>query len=276
MPQHIPSVEEIFRSLAESLARSDPPSDPRTRKRRVWGLTRSVPRFFCAAIGDEDPERIERYERALRKLAMEMFESLPEDLELLKTLERYLDEAQERYRLRSWTDETDLGTYREFLSDEVMWEFLPEEYPGLLDDEAARGLIAHSNEAAERHEVFAVESDDGVIGQVRLQFDSDPDPESAEISYWIGRPFWGQGGATRLVPLYTARSFAEYSKIQRIFARVLKGNEGSLKVLERAGYRREDYDHKSRKKGDRWLGEHVLSVVRPDYEPLLDQLHSDG
>ena len=52
-----------------------------------------------------------------------------------------------------------------------------------------------------------------------------------EVSYWIGREFWGNGIATA--------ALAEFLTIQTarpIFARVAEGNPGSLRVLEKCGF----------------------------------------
>ena len=52
-----------------------------------------------------------------------------------------------------------------------------------------------------------------------------------EVSYWIGREFWGKGIATT--------ALAEFLTIQTarpIFARVAEGNPGSLRVLEKCGF----------------------------------------
>lgn len=52
-----------------------------------------------------------------------------------------------------------------------------------------------------------------------------------EVSYWIGREFWGRGIATA--------ALAEFLKIQTtrpIYARAAKDNVGSLRVLEKCGF----------------------------------------
>ena len=52
-----------------------------------------------------------------------------------------------------------------------------------------------------------------------------------EVSYWIGREFWGNGIATA--------ALAEFLTIQTarpIYARVAEGNPGSLRVLEKCGF----------------------------------------
>lgn len=52
-----------------------------------------------------------------------------------------------------------------------------------------------------------------------------------EVSYWIGREFWGRGIATVGLGL-----FLEQQKERPLYARVAKDNRGSIRVLEKNGF----------------------------------------
>jgi RimJ/RimL family protein N-acetyltransferase len=52
-----------------------------------------------------------------------------------------------------------------------------------------------------------------------------------EISYWIGREFWGKGIATRALAL-----FLRLAEERPLFARVVKDNIASLRVLQKNGF----------------------------------------
>jgi RimJ/RimL family protein N-acetyltransferase len=52
-----------------------------------------------------------------------------------------------------------------------------------------------------------------------------------EISYWIGKEFWGRGIATQAVKL-----FLSDVDIRPLFARVVNDNIASIRVLERNGF----------------------------------------
>lgn len=54
-----------------------------------------------------------------------------------------------------------------------------------------------------------------------------------EVSYWIGRAYWGRGIATRALATF----LAEVNTARPIYARVAKDNVASLRVLERCGFR---------------------------------------
>jgi RimJ/RimL family protein N-acetyltransferase len=52
-----------------------------------------------------------------------------------------------------------------------------------------------------------------------------------EVSYWIGRQYWGKGIATRALTL-----LLEELKERPLFARVAEDNAGSKRVLEKCGF----------------------------------------
>lgn len=54
---------------------------------------------------------------------------------------------------------------------------------------------------------------------------------NAEITYWIGKEFWGKGVASNAL-----RKFLEIEKTRPIFGRVAHDNIGSQKVLEHCGF----------------------------------------
>lgn len=52
-----------------------------------------------------------------------------------------------------------------------------------------------------------------------------------EVTYWLGREFWGRGIATAAL-----RLLLEEVAVRPLAARVVKDNIGSLRVLERCGF----------------------------------------
>ncbi|MDP1872674.1 GNAT family N-acetyltransferase [Phenylobacterium sp.] len=54
---------------------------------------------------------------------------------------------------------------------------------------------------------------------------------SPSVSYWIGKPWWGQGVATRAL-----LAFVDRIATRPVEARVAKDNIASLKVLQHAGF----------------------------------------
>ena len=75
----------------------------------------------------------------------------------------------------------------------------------------------------------------GAIGYVR---GTDVERYSAEIGYWLGETYWGQGIASEALVLVTAHAF-NVLNLLRLFALPFADNTGSIRVLEKAGYVRE-------------------------------------
>ena len=58
---------------------------------------------------------------------------------------------------------------------------------------------------------------------------------SAEIGYWLGEPFWGQGITVEAVRLVSDYAFHTCNML-RMFALPFADNAQSIRVLEKAGY----------------------------------------
>ena len=87
--------------------------------------------------------------------------------------------------------------------------------------------------------------DGDVVGQVRLEYDVEPDNgASAEISFWIGRAHWGKGIGRDVVKLFTRRSLRDNPWLTSLIARVHEDNVKSMKSLLNAGYVVEGADKK--------------------------------
>ncbi|MGQ3735704.1 GNAT family N-acetyltransferase [Bacillus sp. Fil] len=54
----------------------------------------------------------------------------------------------------------------------------------------------------------------------------------SEVSYWIGKEYWGHGIATLALS-----EFLEYIKIRPLYARSAKDNLASIRVLEKCGFK---------------------------------------
>lgn len=52
-----------------------------------------------------------------------------------------------------------------------------------------------------------------------------------EVTYWLGREFWGRGVATRALSL-----FLHEEPTRPLYARVVRDNVGSLRVVEKCGF----------------------------------------
>lgn len=65
---------------------------------------------------------------------------------------------------------------------------------------------------------------------------ADMKPGHAEIGYWIGKPYWGQGLIPEAVRALLARSFTEL-KLDAVWCGYYDGNVKSGRVIEKCGFR---------------------------------------
>jgi RimJ/RimL family protein N-acetyltransferase len=70
---------------------------------------------------------------------------------------------------------------------------------------------------------------DGLIAGSVLSYEEDG---KTEVSYWLGKEYWGKGLATRALLLF----LTNVNQTRPIFARVAKDNLGSRRVLEKCGF----------------------------------------
>ena len=77
----------------------------------------------------------------------------------------------------------------------------------------------------------------------------------SKIGYWIGKEYWGKGIATRAVS-----EFLRLVKARPLHAHVAKRNIGSLRVLEKCGFRISGEDQVPSDAADEWIEEFILTL----------------
>jgi len=104
----------------------------------------------------------------------------------------------------------------------------------------AEAFIADSGEsfATGRSCRFAIVKSDTqeLIGAMGLEIE--PDHARAELGYWIGVPYWGQGIATEAGHAVLQHGFQNL-KLNRIMGHCFAGNRASARVLQKLGMKLE-------------------------------------
>lgn len=140
-----------------------------------------------------------------------------------------------RLVLRPWRD-SDLERFHALLDDAELWRYMIEDMPSPFSRAVAADLIAISN-AGQHHEVYAIQSSQGPVGQVRLLWTGpELQPDEAEISYWLGRMHRGRGWASEAVRQLAMTALRSRAGLQRVVAYVHPQNTASTRVLARAGF----------------------------------------
>jgi len=143
------------------------------------------------------------------------------------------------FSFRPWTSR-DAASYQALLGNPKVWEHLPEPFPSPFTEETARALIDVGS-IGFHHETLAVETAGRAIGQCLLRFDQPfARSRASEVAYWLGERFWGQGLMSRILPVFTYRSFCVHD-VDVIYAWIRNDNVASIRVAERAGYQRDEF-----------------------------------
>ena len=82
---------------------------------------------------------------------------------------------------------------------------------------------------------FAITIDDKVVGSIGVFRCENIHLRTAELGYYIGEPYWGNGMGTSAVKQVCSYIF-ENTDIIRIFAEPFAYNKASCRVLEKAGF----------------------------------------
>ncbi|MFO0797973.1 MAG: GNAT family protein [Gemmataceae bacterium] len=101
------------------------------------------------------------------------------------------------------------------------------------------------------------------VGAVGVFWASQPN-RVMELGYWLGEPFWGAGYAAEACRAAVSHAFAAYA-VERIQARVIAGNDASVRVLEKVGFRAEGTLRGSLYRRGRQEDVHFFAVRRGEW-----------
>jgi ribosomal-protein-alanine N-acetyltransferase len=116
---------------------------------------------------------------------------------------------------------------------------------------------------------FAIRAaQDKLIGVVSADSLESGTSHTAEIGYWLARPFWGQGIMTDAVKAYVEYAFDEL-QLLRLTAHVLESNIGSARVLEKNGFKLEGNLRKHFRKDGQLLDARFYGLLKEDPLPTI-------
>ena len=90
--------------------------------------------------------------------------------------------------------------------------------------------INSAEKSPDRHP-FAVEIGDEIVACVSFW---PYDENTNEVGYWVGKSYWGRGICTEALSTLLSQDF--FPKERNVVARVMEGNIGSTKVLQKCGF----------------------------------------
>ena len=140
------------------------------------------------------------------------------------------------FRLRPWNI-SDLPSLVAHANNFNVARFMTDLFPHPYTEESGRGFIAFATKDDPIH-IFAIEVDGEAAGGIGIHPQQDIMRKNAELGYWLGEKFWGNGIVTRAIPQMVDFAFRTYD-ITRVFARPFGNNPASHRVLEKCGFRLE-------------------------------------
>ncbi len=167
-------------------------------------------------------------------------------------------------KVRSWHP-NDVESIVRHANNRKIWLNLRDRFPHPYTKDDAQNWIQSA--LSMRPETnFAIEVKGKAVGGIGFELKTDVERYSAEVGYWLGEEFWGQGICTSALKATTPYAHEAYHLI-RIFAVPFIENLASIRVLEKADYRREGIMRRSAYKDGRFLDEVLYAFVAEGWTP---------
>lgn len=137
-------------------------------------------------------------------------------------------------RLRNWTAE-DASQLAHIANNKKIWDNLRDSFPHPYSIEDAKAFIAMNSDTSATH--LAIEYNGRVAGGIGYMPQDDIERVSAEVGYYLGQEFWGKGILVEALHLLSEKIFSQ-TEILRLFAIPCGFNTASMRVLDKAGWRK--------------------------------------
>lgn len=122
--------------------------------------------------------------------------------------------------------------------------------PGLIEEGTEYPLAIYSKDY------------EAIIGTICIRVDKKNN--QGELGYWMGRPYWGHGFATEAVKRMIDFGFSDLG-LNKVWAAAITRNEGSMKVLKKAGMKQEGILRENRYVSGTYEDAAVYGVLRREY-----------
>jgi RimJ/RimL family protein N-acetyltransferase len=126
----------------------------------------------------------------------------------------------------------------------------------------ARTFFAMAQEPDKLWLAVTLRADGRQIGGIGLRIETQH--QHAELGYWLGTAYWGQGYATE-----AAREMLRYGfddlHLHRIFASHFKHNPASGRILRKLGMRYEGCQREHLRKWDKFIDSELYGILRAEW-----------
>jgi ribosomal-protein-alanine N-acetyltransferase len=175
--------------------------------------------------------------------------------------------------VREWR-RADAASLARSANDRRIWRNLRDRFPypySLADAEQFLVMVESMSPVTS----FAIEVDGDAVGGIGYMLHGDVERVSAEMGYWLAVPFWGRGIMTAAVDAVTRHAFASHDWLRRLYAVPYTWSSGSIRVLEKAGYRREGHMRQSAIKDGQVTDQLLYAMLRDDLSSVPLRVRRD-
>jgi len=130
-------------------------------------------------------------------------------------------------------------------------------------EQDARDFLALAQEPGKIWLATTLRTDGRQIGGIGLRVDAHH--QHAELGYWLGVPYWGQGYATEAAREMVRYGFADL-KLHRIFASHFKHNPASGKILKKLGMHHEGCQREHLRKWDQFVDSELYGILQREWQ----------
>ncbi|KAL4986231.1 acyl-CoA N-acyltransferase [Aspergillus falconensis] len=148
-------------------------------------------------------------------------------------------------------------------------QYMRNAFPSPYKESDASNWIAFATSQHPTHDfAICLASTNTVIGAIGLKPRTDIQHRSMELGYWVGEEYWGRGIGSEAVVQFVRWVFGqeEFGHLVRLDAEVFEGNEGSKRILEKAGFVCEGRRRSAVEKRGVVLDTFVYALIREDLE----------
>jgi RimJ/RimL family protein N-acetyltransferase len=171
--------------------------------------------------------------------------------------------------LRHWQS-ADAPSLVEHGNDRRIWRNLTDRFPHPYTPADAEAFLALAT-SMRPQTWFAIAIDDRAVGGIGYTLREDVERVSAEVGYWLGARFWGQGITTAALRAITVHAFREHPELRRLYAVPFAWSAASMRVLEKAGYVVEGRMRQSAIKDGQVTDQVLYAILRDEALRLRDR-----
>ncbi len=165
--------------------------------------------------------------------------------------------------LRPWKL-SDAESLTRYANNKKIADNLRNTFPQPYTLEDAKWFIANATEKNGTTQLtYAIDVRGEAVGSIGVACKDDVAKKSAELGYWLGEPFWGNGIMPRAVMQICSEAFERFDLV-RIYSEVFAYNKASQRTLEKAGFALEGVLRKSIYKNGKIYDSYIFAKIRPD------------